>query len=1026
MKIFYFLAFLMLCTFNLNANQVKAPNQESFPKNLTDHHAFEKNRGQIKGKEGHSVLFFHKKADMSIFLMPTGIAYQFHDYKKQAKGNNKSGFLSGDDSFDLVNYEVNTYRMDMELVGANPNAKVTSHGKSKDYTNYYHVNEMRVHSYDKIVYENIYPNIDWVIYKSEQGIKYDFVVKPNGDPNQIKFKAKWVEEMTIDASGNLLLKNRMGRVQEKKPISFQQKKGVETSFVLEKNVLSFKLADYNKNEILIIDPDLVWGSYYGGEGSDGVNAVTTDSEGNVYFCGNTYGSDSLASGGFQNTNLASQGGVASAFLVKFNEAGDRIWATYYGGLGGFTGGLSVAVDAQENVYMAGFTYDFNNISFNGFQNNKSGIVDAYIVKFESDGDRLWGTYFGGSGDNLGSGIAVDHEDNVYLTGRTSSYDLPIFNAFQDMLGSDLDLYTDAFLAKFDASGALLWSTYFGGNNSDASFAVTCNNTGDVFMTGRTNSTTNIFLDGHQSTFVGGNEFDAFLAKYNSSGTLQWSTYYGGEDKDLGWGCTTDNLGNVFICGQTKSTTNIASNGFQNSYAPSFLAKFNSNGVRLWGTYYGKNTSSDYNAGRFCATDSDNNVYLAGRTNHTSNISFQGFQNSYGGGSSDAYIVQFDPSGTRLWATYYGGEDNDGIRGMHVDAANQIYVAGTTQSTNNIFFQGFQDTLQSETGFVAKIGCPNPQLVNLATEVCANSSISINPYPIGGTLELLGQGNLTNGIYTAPDVSQNTNVLLRYTTSGNTTCPSTITNFEINVLPNTIASVEVTTNDLVICQNENATFVADIQNAGSSPNIQWFLNNQLILEDSLTFISSTLSNNDVIQCVVKSSNICATPSEIQSDLINLTVNSIPNVSVVFTDLNGGLLVADLGFTSYQWLLEGQPIPGANSSTYIPTSNGTYTLTVTNEFGCENSASTFVGLLSLNKAEIGDISIYPNPNDGRFTLDFGTLIPDDFSIVNVLGKVVLLNSQVRLIEEVDLRDVLAGVYYIIYRRDGMKGVKKLIVR
>ena len=585
-KNIYLSVLLIICVFNLQAGKNVDWEGESFSKDLTTNTSFEENKGQVSGEGADRILFFHKDAGMTIFLMPTGIAYQFHNYIKSEKNSPLNESLIGNSSHESPDYKVQTYRMDMNLIGANPNAKITSYGESDDFTNYYHANAMNVHSYEKVVYEDIYPNIDWVVYKNESGIKYDFIVKPHGDPSQIKFKSEWVENIRIDSSGNLILENRMGAVKEKKPASFQNNKKVETSFVLDEDVVSFQLADYNSNETLLIDPDLIWGTYYGGEGTDAVSSVSTDVSGNVYICGTTYGSNFLASGGFLNNNPAAVGGTSAAYLVKFNGAGDRIWTTYYGGVGS-TGGLSVAADGEENVYLSGFTLDFTGIASNGYQNAiaSSGFSDGFLVKFNPAGDRIWATYFGGAGDDTGFDIAVDTENSVYLTGRTSSPNFPVLNASQATAGADVGLYEDAFLSKFDSDGVLLWSTYFGGSSFEAAFAVACASNGDVFISGRTNSNGLATTNAHQSSKSGAQ--DAFLVKYNTTGIRQWSTYYGGSEIDVAWGCTTDNLGNVLISGETGSFSGIAESGFQNTpYAPSFLVKFDSGGARLWGTYYG--------------------------------------------------------------------------------------------------------------------------------------------------------------------------------------------------------------------------------------------------------------------------------------------------------------------------------------------------------------------------------------------------------------------------------------------------------
>ncbi|MFK7806467.1 MAG: SBBP repeat-containing protein, partial [Saprospiraceae bacterium] len=742
--------------------------------------------------------------------------------------------------------------------------------------------------------------------------------------------------------------------------------------------------------IAAIDPEIEWGTYYGGSGTEGLNAVATDALGNVYACGTTYGSDSLASGGFQNFNPALNGGIAAAYLVKFNSEGDRIWATYYGGGGfaSFTGAISVAVDSEQNVYIAGFTQD-SGLSFNGFQNTYNGSTDAFLVKFNAAGERLWATYLGGSDGEVARTIAIDNQDNVYITGRTFSSDFPVLNGYQETPDDEIGLSGDAFLAKFDPSGDLLWSTYYGGAEQEFAFYVSCDNLDNVFITGRTASTDDIFLDGHQSEF-GGGQTDAFLAKYNAAGVLQWSSYYGGSGEDIAYGCVSDNLGNIYISGETGSSNNMASNGFQNTFAEAFLAKFNTNGERLWGTYYGVGgggPGSGANIGYACATDMENNVYMAGITKSTSGIASNGFQSSYGGGSSDAYIVSFTAGGDRLWGSYYGGSNVDLARSLYVDEASNVYLAGTTNSPEGIFSNGFQSTQENETGFVTKIiTCPDPQLIGLPEEVCSGASLSLNLFPSGGTLELLGDGEINQTTFIAPEVMDTTIVTLQYTTSENGLCSSAVADFELVILPNIPAAVNLLTDAEEICQNDNISILANAENVGNAPNTEWFLNGQLAQEGGLTFTSSTLANNDVVQIEIESSNLCSTPNPVLSNAITFTVNPIPSLSLVFSNIQGGTLVTDFGFANYQWFLDGVIIPGATSSTLIPSVNGMYTVTATNEFGCESSESISLFTVSLAEQIQKKVLIYPNPTDGSLTINFGTQVPERYTIFNAIGEVV----------------------------------------
>jgi hypothetical protein len=154
---------------------------------------FEENKGQITGQDATRVKYSYKAKGLSVFLLNNGIAYQFSKthYPEGYKHLDKFAKSEEREKMEELAKQIRTetYRMDVQLVGANPNPTISTEGKSQDYTQYYNHNALEVHSYSKITYHNVYPNIDWVIYtKGEQGLKYDFVVHPGGNPNQINCK----------------------------------------------------------------------------------------------------------------------------------------------------------------------------------------------------------------------------------------------------------------------------------------------------------------------------------------------------------------------------------------------------------------------------------------------------------------------------------------------------------------------------------------------------------------------------------------------------------------------------------------------------------------------------------------------------------------------------------------------------------------------------------------------------------------------------------------------------------------------
>ena len=184
-----------------------------------------------------------------------------------------------------------------------------------------------------------------------------------------------------------------------------------------------------------------------------------------------------------------------------------------------------------------------------------------------------------------------------------------------------------------------------------------------------------------------------MVKFNSSGVRQWGTYYGGTAAEGAYHCATDASGNVYLAGDASSTTGIATTGaHQTTYGggtdDAFLVKFNSSGVRQWGTYYGELT---FDNDVSCATDASGNIYLSGTTSSTTGIATTGAHQTTFGGNYDAYLVKFNSSGVRQWGTYYGGSVGDHGYSCATDASGNIFLAGYTQSNSGIATTGAHQT-----------------------------------------------------------------------------------------------------------------------------------------------------------------------------------------------------------------------------------------------------------------------------------------------------------------------------------------------
>ena len=654
--------------------------------------SFTENKGQIadKGKMRKDIFFIAQSKGVKIYFTRTGLIYNYiqHEetfFKKPESETEKDKIRK--EHPEQVHRKSKAYGMELLFVNASEKVIIKSEDETGETSNYYLPQcpdgITNVKSYRKITYQNLYPEIDLVFYSSEQGMKYDFIVKPGGNIADIQLNYKDVQHLRLLKDGSLQIKNPLGTLTEGKPFTYQNdKQEIKSNYKVKGRTVSFEVQHYDKTKNLTIDPSIVWATYYGGNGDDQGNAVATDKDGNVYLAGYTYSSDGIASGGFQNT----YGDYRDAFLVKFSSSGQRLWATYYGG-SGEEYGYAVTVDKDGNIYLAGSTYSSDGIASGGFQNIFAGFIDTFLVKFSSSGQRLWATYYGGSEEEYGTALTTDKDGNVYMAGITKSYYGIASGGF---LNTHDYYFEDAFLVKFNSSGQRLWATYYGEYSADYGYAVAVDKDGNVYLAGYTFNSRRIASGGFQNTY-GGNG-DAFLVKFSASGQRLWATYYGGTGGEDGYAVATDKDGNVYLAGSTGSTSGIASGGFQNTYGggtqDAFLAKFNSSGERLWATYYG---GSGEDKVRALAIDKNGSVYMVGTTKSPNGIASGGFQNTLSG-FNDAFLVKFSSTGQRLWATYYGGSDGGEYgNAVTADKDGNVYMSGYTDSSDGIASGGFQNT-----------------------------------------------------------------------------------------------------------------------------------------------------------------------------------------------------------------------------------------------------------------------------------------------------------------------------------------------
>ena len=919
--------------------------------------SFQENKGQVYDQNYHSrpdVLFSGQSQGLVYHLKNNGISYQLSridSYKEVEDERTKEKRKEIDQS--------TIYRIDVNWLNANTAAPVIKGEALQGYNNYYLAScpdgALNVKSYQNITYQNIYDGIDLKWYSKAGELKYDYLVAPGADYTNIKLEIKGAERIFINKKGELEIKTPLGTLIEKAPYVEQEGRELQSAWKIQNgNTIGFEIENSNPKLPLLIDPAVrIWGTYYGGTGVDYGYSCVVDTSGNVYLAGQLNSITGIATSGSHQITYG--GGSWDAFLVQFNSAGVRLWGTYCGGTGDDQG-FSCAVDASGKVYLAGITTSTTGIANIGSYQSTygGGVSDAFLVQFNLAGVRQWGTYYGGTDDDQGLFCAVDTSGKVYLTGYTQSFTgIATSGSHQPTYGGGL---YDAFLVQFNSVGARQWGTYYGGTSDDYGRSCTVDALGKVYMAGYTKSITGVSTVGiHQSTF-GGGLYDAYLVQFNSIGVRQWGTYYGGTGDDQGRSCVVDSSGKVCLVGYTDSNTgtDIATVGsHQSTYGGGirdvFLVQFNSLGVRQWGTYYG-GTGDDTGGSK--AVDASGNVYLVGSTSSTTGISTIGVhQSTYGGGSRDAFFVQFNSTGVRQWGTYYGGLNYDFGVSNTVDASGKMYFTGGTQSSTGIATSGIhQSTFGGNyDAFLVQFECV------AATSTDVQTSCNSITWLDGNT-------------YTS---STNTPT---FTIPGGEFfgCDSVVTlNFNYNPLTST-----------------------DVQTACNS--FTWINGN--------TYTSSI--NTPTFTIPGGAASGCDSVVT-----LNLTITTIDNT----TSINNDTISANQTGALYRWLncdSSNAVIAGATNQIFIPTTTGNYAVEITAGACVDTSACVNIIITAIEELTNAGIKIYPNPIDDKIVIELSnTSSTKKVSIVSIEGKLVYSNAAINSNQlTIDAAAWSKGVYVV----------------
>jgi gliding motility-associated-like protein len=572
--------------------------------------------------------------------------------------------------------------------------------------------------YNAVTYKNIYPNIDVRYYSTQNILKYDFIVRPGGNPSAIAMRYDGGVKLAIKNKA-LMIGTSVGDVSELEPYSYQTnvstKNDVVTKYVLKDNVVSFNVDKYDPTATLIIDPQLIFSSFTGSSTDNWGYAATPGADGSFFAGGVVFSTGYPTTlGAFQTTYQGTTPGSYSTgydiSIFKFSPNGtQRIYSTYLGG-SGEEQPHSMIADAGGNLIIAGRSTSTNYPLLTTIPTPAPGSgYDIVITKLNATGTALLGSVkIGGSGDdgvniadkelvngdtstrrNYGddarSEVILDAANNIILASCTKSNNFPVANAVQPFFGGGIQ---DGVILKLTANlSSLLFSTYYGGALNDACFVAAINPiTNNLYIGGSTESNN---LLGNTTATVNPNflgNIDGFITELQPNGSsIIKTTYIGTLGIDAVYGLKFDKYGYPYVMGTTTGNWQVVNALFSNPNSKQFIAKLKPDlSAYVYSTNFGTNDALPNISPIAFLVDRCENVYVSGWGGDVNTIT--GYANSgtnnlpevdqlsglpAADGSDFYFFVLKKDAQAQLFGSHFG---QNGAAGDHVDGGTSRFDA----------------------------------------------------------------------------------------------------------------------------------------------------------------------------------------------------------------------------------------------------------------------------------------------------------------------------------------------------------------
>lgn len=597
-----------------------------------------------KGQWDDQVKFKSDVPAGSFFIRSSGFTVMQHneaDLKQLmefSKGHNHNPALKSS------SLKLRSHVYTVDFVGASTNYEIIPDKPQSYYNNYFIGNDKSKWAsnckiYQGVTLKNVYPNVDVRYYTENGSMKYDIVVKPGADLSKIALKYNGADKLEVK-NKELVVKTSVGDVREMDPFTYQfennQRKKVSCKYILKGNEVKFDVKDYNSNEVLVIDPTLIFVSFSGSSGDNWGFTATYGPDGSFYAGGiNNAPGYPVSIGAFQTVYAGGTGSPPSDIsIMKLSPNGStRIYSTYIGGSGNEQP-HSLIVDPAGNLILAGRTNSGNYPTTGSGLIGVGGGYDIVVTKLNASGTGLIGSKkIGGAGDdgvninptrsgttslqqNYGddgrSEVIIDGAWNIYVASCTQSTNFPATaGAFQTSSGGGLQ---DGVVLKMDPSvNNLMFASYLGGNAEDAAYVISLAPNDNIYVAGGTASTN---FPGNTAGTIGSSNqggIDGFVSIINNNGgSLIRSTYLGTGATDQIFGLKFDRFGFPYVTGQTRGSWPVINAVFRNAGAPQFIAKLQPDlSAYVYSTTFGRVASTPNISITAFLVDNCENVYVSG-------------------------------------------------------------------------------------------------------------------------------------------------------------------------------------------------------------------------------------------------------------------------------------------------------------------------------------------------------------------------------------------------------------------------------